>query len=240
MMTDRTDRAFVVRLRLRSPVVVTDGYALDALLAHQLYATGGSERDLDSILARDGDAHAASWFFAEGGQHASGRWTMVRMQRAGEALNVDNVRTGPGVRPGTLKVDNKRRVAANILTDLQPLATPALWTFGRGDTDAIQSLFVGLSHIGRKRSAGFGAIEAIDVLPITGWDGIGIVDPDGQPARAVPLDTWRGNDAPLGAYTLTFPRWVQNPRPCVYPPATVIARERLMAWMAAAPVPAGH
>jgi hypothetical protein len=210
---------------------MTDGYALDALVAYQLYANGRTDADLDVILGRTGGLHAASWFFAEGGQHASSSWTMIRMQRAGEALNVSNVRTGARTRAGTLKVDNKRNVAANILTSLGTLATPALWAFGCGDIEQIRSLLGDVRHVGRKRSAGFGAVEAVDVEQIGGWPEIGIADPDGQPLRAIPVDAWKGNDAPLGAYTLSFPRWVQKPQPCVYPPDVIIERGRLEAWV---------
>ncbi|MSO76755.1 MAG: hypothetical protein EXQ87_07570 [Alphaproteobacteria bacterium] len=223
-------RNFAVRIRLASPVVVTDGYALDALLAHQLYETGQSAADLDLILRREGSVHAASWFFIEGGRHGAERWQLVRTQRAGDALDPRLVRTGTKTRTGTLKVDNKRGVAVNVLTPLIPVATPALWAFGAGDTAAVIDLLTGLGHVGRKRSAGFGTVERIDVLDVLGWAEIGLMDQDRQPMRAIPEDDWKGNAAPLGAYTLTFPRYVQNPRACVYPPSVILDAERLATW----------
>ncbi len=222
--------SFCVRVRLASPVVMTDGYALDALLAHQLYETGRTAADLDGLLDKSSGVHAASWFFVEGGRHAIDNWKIVRMQRAGEALDPRLVRTGSRSAPGTLKVDNKRGVAGNLITPLQPVATPAVWAFGRGEVDGIRGLLAGLSNIGRKRSAGFGAVERIDVTPIVGWPEVGVMDPDRQPMRAVPVEAWKGNAAPLGAYTLTFPRYVQNPQACVYPASVTLEYERLLAW----------
>lgn len=221
---------FSIRIQLDSPVIVTDGYGLDALLAHQLYEQGGTADDLDGILARQGSVHAASWFFIEGGHHGSQLFPFVRSQRAGEALDPRLVRTGVRVKPGVLKVDNKRGVAGNILSEMQAVATPALWAFGNGHPDRIHDLLAPLAAIGRKRSAGFGVVRRIEVGTAPGWDGIGISDPDAQPMRAVPRGEWRGNSAPLGAYTLSFPRYVQRPQPCVYPPAVVVDATTLGVW----------
>jgi hypothetical protein len=223
-------QSFAVRIALASPIVLTDGYALDALLAHQLYEAGKTAADLDAVLRRDGIVHAASWFFAEAGQHGVARWPVVRTQRAGDALNPALVRTGPKTRPGILKVDNKRGVAANLLSPMKAVATPAIWAFGHGEPGFVRQLLSGLAHVGRKRAAGLGAVDRIEVTPVEGWTDIGVMDPDRQPMRAVPVEAWRGNDAPLGAYTLTFPRYVQNPHPCVYPPAVFVAADRLAEW----------
>lgn len=200
---------------MASPVILTDGASLDAIVAFQGFAKGLNGIELlDRLFAKEGRIHCASWLFYEQDRIA-GRAEFVKLQRVGAALNGTNFQPTRGSKKD-FRVDNKRGVAANKLTTYSTIATPSIWAFATGDPSAFAELFSDVTSIGIKRPYGFGRIQRIEISATRGGPSFGQLMADGQPARAIPLDQWRG-EAKRGAYALGFPRWAREYETCAIP-----------------------
>ena len=206
---------FVVRFLMASPVILTDGASLDALIAYQGFEMGvDGIALLDDLLAKDGRIHHASWLFIEQERIAE-RAKFVRMQRTGPSLNGRTIGPSRGAGAG-FRVDNKRGIAANMLTTYTAVATPCVWAFAKGDASGVVKALANVTSIGMKRPYGFGRLQRIEVCPINGWRGLGLLMHDGSPARAIPVDQWQGS-AKRGAYAVGLPRWEAPPERCAIP-----------------------
>ncbi len=213
-------RPVVIRFVMASPVILTDGASLDALLAYLVFAEGQDGVGLlDSLFARKGRVHSCSWLYAEQG-HVVGNAKLTRLQRTGAALNARNLAPPRGSE--RFRVDNKRGEAVNILTTFTSISTPSVWAFATGDPMLLSRHLSGLTGIGLKRGNGFGRVQQVEIGTVRGWAEFGRVMPDGAPARAIPEEEWR-NDAKRGAYALGFPRWSSMPEKCVIPAQRTIA-----------------
>lgn len=75
-----------------------------------------------------------------------------------------------------------------------------------GLAQEITDLLSTVTHLGKKRGTGLGAVDRWDVLPVDPWPGFPVVR-DGQPLRPLPAD-WPGLvDPPLAYGCLTMPYW---------------------------------
>jgi len=79
--------------------------------------------------------------------------------------------------------------------------------FAIGDLEEVRRLLQHVTHLGKKRSVGRGAIETWRIEPCPEmWDGFPVVR-DGKPLRALPSD-YPGLTSPkLRQVTLTYPYW---------------------------------
>jgi hypothetical protein len=78
--------------------------------------------------------------------------------------------------------------------------------FAAGDRDRVRELLGYVTHLGRRRAVGRGAVREWIVEPWETWEGFPVVL-DGKPLRPLPLD-WPGLVEPAEGYgTLTFPYW---------------------------------
>lgn len=90
--------------------------------------------------------------------------------------------------------------------------------FAIGDAEAIRDLLTDVTHLGKKRSVGRGAVTSWLVEPYDSWgDGFPVVR-DGRPLRALPPGH-PGLVAPkLRHVTLTYPYWeARRAEPCAVP-----------------------
>jgi CRISPR type IV-associated protein Csf3 len=75
-----------------------------------------------------------------------------------------------------------------------------------GEPVATEGLLALVSHVGKKRSVGDGAVERWEVVRCEPWVGFPVVR-DGYPLRALPID-WPGvTDADRAMRVLTPPYW---------------------------------
>lgn len=200
---------------LGSPVILTEGASLDAVVAYQGFAAGGDGLELlDCAFAKSGRVHCASWLFYED-QHIVTETQLVRMQRVGAALN-ENTLSPSGKSKYPFRIDNQRNEAQNKLNRYEAISSPALWAFARGDVDVITSALSDITSLGKQRPYGYGRVTKIEIHTANDWDDAGIKFPDGTPSRAIPIEDWEG-EAKKGAYSIGFPRWVALPEVCAIP-----------------------
>lgn len=82
-----------------------------------------------------------------------------------------------------------------------------------GEVSAIRDLLAWVTHVGKHRAVGYGAVESWEVreeieVP---WEGFPVLDPQGMPLRALPPD-WPGIalDARRRMGRLTYPYWLMT------------------------------
>lgn len=81
-----------------------------------------------------------------------------------------------------------------------------------GDAAAVREVLGWVTHVGKHRAVGYGAVERWDIRTETEppWDGFPVIDPHGMPLRALPTD-WPGVnlDARRRIGRLTYPYWLK-------------------------------
>lgn len=77
-----------------------------------------------------------------------------------------------------------------------------------GESDAVRRLLELVTHLGKRRAAGHGRVDAWTVEPCEPWPGFPCLRPDGTPMRSLPLD-WPGigPGASVGYGPLLPPYW---------------------------------
>ena len=106
------------------------------------------------------------------------------------------------------------------------------YAFGVGDLDAVCDLLADLKAIGKKgRAAGHGKLAGIEVEAVQDApDLLGLEDFAGDPARAIPLGTWRkvSNREPDNIQPARphLPRWATPTVLCAKPPSYIIPPHR--------------
>lgn len=227
---------FAIRLELSSPVILDPSTipvaTLDGVLGAALFdSSGDGEAALHGLpLGRTETIwHASSWFIEE--PFVRQRAPFVRATRASRGFDPDNLR--PDGRKFT-PFDIKRRQYRQLLNERIAFATGAVWAFGEGDLEAIEDLLSGVAHIGAKRGHGFGKIALCEVFPVASEipPCFGIVDMVGAPARPVPVPLWSqlsNVEAPIATVPARYPRWLNDPEPCVVPAERGISPDRMLA-----------
>lgn len=87
--------------------------------------------------------------------------------------------------------------------------------FAVGDKAKIEQLLGAITHLGKKRAVGLGEVEAWSVTECEGWDHFPLLDKEGRPMRAVPLDTPGLTSYRTSLELLCFPYWeTSKRRPC--------------------------
>lgn len=86
-----------------------------------------------------------------------------------------------------------------------------------GNHNEIERLLSCITHLGKRRSAGLGAVDGWTVAPCDPWDGFPVVR-DGKPLRPLPVD-WPGAEvASCGFRVMAPPYWdMTMEEPCLLP-----------------------
>jgi CRISPR type IV-associated protein Csf3 len=207
-----------VHAAVSGPIFLPDGAPrLDALLAYQVCrqegrvcmdATQAESVDIPLQLEPEGRFHLCSeGQFTEAAselQYTIRRPVIEAMQRfAGPKLRRIRITAGA----------NKAYRMPRAVSYLEDGIT--WWCIGK--QQEITQLLACVRHVGKRRAAGLGVIDAWSVEPCEPWDGFP-VSRGGQPLRLLPPD-WPGLDNPsCGFGVLTYPYWdLSREEPCLLP-----------------------
>ena len=222
---------FVIRITLRTPIILNPSIGLDGLLARRVFDRTG---DLNVAhnklpLARPYGIYAASQLFLE--QPAPRSWaSLVRSMKPGTGLIADMVRSDRGSRLS--RVRTHRGDYRTLMNSYEITLPNAIWAFGTGKLSEIEELLSGLDSLGKKRNLGFGEIGSLEFeksdVPI---EAFGLVAADGSPARAVPVHIWskvsERNDIDIDAVPIDLPRWQSPAVECAVPGSVFVSRHRV-------------
>ena len=151
--------------------------------------------------------------------------TMTRRFRLDDAI---------GIAPDHDIVDysrSKHRDAMrNLFNKYEAIPARAIHWIVEGDVDAILSVVQPLEAIGKNRARGWGQVTEWVATPVAGR--AGLRRSDGQPARVIPLEDWRGIKPAVTSESPIMPRYWQGQRHlCAAPPRPVISDgERIFDW----------
>lgn len=182
------------------------GIALDALLAEVAWRMSGdppatcpdevTRYEIPVQLEPGGRFHLASMsvgaYERMERRHIVRRFPIERAQCVGREINRVSMGSGP-------HRDYRFPLEAGHLADDQ------LRWWAIGDAEAIRGMLAFVTHLGRRRAVGLGAVREWIVDPCEPWDGFPVLAPNGAALRHLPLD-WPG----LGAHAprmgrLTYP-----------------------------------
>lgn len=118
-----------------------------------------------------------------------------------------------GVRKGKINLSAGRTKNYCIPRPSCHLVDDRMTWYAVGNAEAVRELLVWVTHIGKHRAVGYGAVESWEVREETEppWDGFPVIDPHGMPLRNLPRD-WPGvnHDARRRIGRLTFPYWLKT------------------------------
>jgi hypothetical protein len=120
-------------------------------------------------------------------------------------------------------VNRSYRIPTRVMHAVGDVVT---W-YARGDADRVVALLDRVTHLGKKRSCGRGAVASWTVEPCEAWPGFPVLL-DGRPLRSLPLD-WPGlaADAQRALVVLVPPYWEQRrAEECAVPEAEAINGRR--------------
>ena len=222
-------RPFRVVFSITAPVILNPSISLDGLLAAQTFERTGDHETahLDLPLAQVEDLWQASEILLEGPALEQARPYVLRP--AWEDFEFGNFKDGRG--------QTMRRIVARgafkpALDAYQAFAVRRGYAFGVGDVDAVRDLLANLKTIGKKgRAAGHGKVAGVEVEAVQDApDLLGLTDFVGDPARAIPLDSWRkvsnrepNNIEPARPH---LPRWATPTVLCAKPASYIIPPHR--------------
>lgn len=204
-------KPLVITARVVGGVALADGIRLDGLLAY----ARSTELQLPPIQFQDPPAEIEIPIAKEPG----GRFHLCSdgiFEREAYSLSYFHKRT-PISEFAAMGGGKIRRV--DISTGVNkgyriPLETAhlkgdVLTFYAIGDADRVVELLASITHLGRKRSFGFGRVKTWEVREIEGdtWEGFPVLL-KGLPLRALPLDyPGLDPDSKKSFTTLTFPYW---------------------------------
>lgn len=189
---------------MRGPI--TAAPMLDALLASVIAQRGGAVAgfgpllDVEVPIAREplGRFHLASGPIVSWESHEM-RWVNRKFPLAeGQLLGDDKLKRVhiSGGACKSYRIPHEVRFAEGGLI---------AW-YCVGDAEEIRALLMDVTHLGRRRAVGRGAVASWMVEETEPWDGFPVVE-DGRVLRPLPVD-WPGIIAPkLAMHTLTYPYW---------------------------------
>ncbi len=201
---------FVLRARLRSPVIQRGYSTLDALLMAVL----GRGDVTDLLHCVDGLYYASAGFPVDViGQSPASFVASMRPEHTpcwGHVIQ-------PNTKDGDVQIGlARRREGGNVLNAYTASTARAVEWYATGHMDAVLAVVQSVSFIGKKRSAGYGEVEH--------WhaqhdDLDGLIGYLGEPLRPVPTERWTagGDWIPMEA-AWKAPYWDVRNRTCCFVP----------------------
>ena len=191
-------QTFTLRATLKTPVIMRGYLTLDALLMAEL-VTG----DVSHLLKRDAQLYYARAAFLvdppEEKQKASFVASM-RPEHHPELRELIAPNTHTPNAPPLLHTHRsrgnvndvaigraRRKEAGNILNQYVAHAAAAVEWYATGHAEQVWQVVQDIAFIGKKRSAGYGEIDAWQVIP---GHLDGLTDDFGEPLRPVPVERW--------------------------------------------------
>lgn len=223
---------FLIRLELKTPVILSHQTTLDALLAGlKFQETGDLDRALaDLPLRRQAGLWCGSSVFLQAPvltdelvlgsslRHQTLDPNLFRTKKTGRYVAVDP--SGGDFR--------------NRQSFVRAYSSPAAYFMGEGDLGEVHRLMLTMTGMGKKRGAGYGRIdfgrsEFID-LDYPRQQGALMLS-DGTPSRPIPVKTWEAMNslAPVWRAVVRFepPYNLTEPAECVLPTHQHIEADRV-------------
>ncbi len=201
---------FVLRARLRSPVIQRGYSTLDALLMAVL----GRGDVTDLLHCVDGLYHASAGFPVDViGQSTAAFVASMRPEHTPGWRAVIQ----PNTRGGDVQIGlTRQREGGNVLNEYKAQVARAVEWYATGNKEAVLEAVQDVAFIGKKRSAGYGEVDRWEAQP---GELDGVVGYLGEPLRPVPTERWTagGDWVPVEA-AWKAPYWdVRNRTRCFVP-----------------------
>ncbi len=197
---------------LGEEMVLTDGYLhLDALLAAVVarrnhWPTPASTEELRPIdlpvdLEASGRFHLASASISVAEERG------LRFLQRRYPLSLAQRLAGPGLR--RISLDGGPQRNQRLPMETLRVAGGQLTWFASGDRGAVEDLLADVTHLGRRRGVGLGAVARWEVDECAPWPGFPVLAPDGTALRHLPPD-WPGLGTHEPRYgCLSYPYWMK-------------------------------
>lgn len=201
---------FIVRARLKTPLIRNGYMTLDALLMAELQCGDVSQM----IRCVDGLYYASAAVLADAtGSIKASFVASMRPDRTPEWLNV----VAPNTKSGDVSIgDSRYREAGNVINAYDAKVAGAVVWYATGDKNAVLEALQEVRFIGKRRAAGYGEV--------TGWevedgDLDGLVGYLAEPLRPIPADRWtEGGDQIAIDTAWKPPYWaIENRAKCYAP-----------------------
>jgi len=219
---------FLIRARLRTPIIMRGQVTLDALLmailgrgdvsdlikcVDGLYFASSAMTDLSGLSQR------AAFVASMRPEHTPEWRDVIKPNTKTDDLPADALPSEGGRLNDVLIGVARQRTAGNILSGYVARYTSVVEWHAIGHADAVLGTLQGVPFIGKKRTAGYGEV--------TGWE-VAESDLDGiagyanEPLRPVPVERWEhGGDWVPTEAAWKAPYWeVRNRTKCFVPAAT--------------------
>lgn len=201
---------FVLRARLRAPIIQIGHLTLDALLMAVL--ARGDVSDL--LRCEDELYHASAGFLRD--QIADGKAAFVASMRPEHTPGWADV-IKPNTRQGDVQIGlTRQREAGNIINAYTARVANSIEWYATGRMREVHAVVEQIPFIGKRRSAGYGEVITWEVE--AGGPG-GLVGWVSEPLRPIPTDRWThgGDWIPVEA-AWKAPYWdVRNRTRCFLP-----------------------
>lgn len=225
---------FAIRAELKTPVGLDLGLmTLDAVLQSEAFQSGGDPQAIP--LVRTGELwHASSAFLERRGDDPCHPMptTFIAGMRAERELEEGWVVNKWG-RPAKLGVV-KKEWGGNVMNTYNFYPAAAVWWFAEGDADAVLNVLSEVLYLGKKRSAGWGAVSLSETFPAT-VDGVR--DVQNKPLRPVPVDLF-GLNSGQARPRIRDSGWkgfywdVREREPCFVPESVIRTQAQLIELLA--------
>ncbi len=203
---------FIVRARLRTPLIRNGYMTLDALLMAELQCGDVSHM----VKCVDGLYYASAAVLADvTGNIKASFVASMRPDRTPEWLNV----VAPNTKSGDLFIgDSRYREAGNVINAYDATVASAVVWYATGDKDAVLEVLQEVRFIGKRRAAGYGEVTCWEVED---GDLDGLTGYLAEPLRPIPVDRWtEGGDQIAIDTAWKPPYWAIENRAKCYAPET--------------------
>lgn len=200
----------VVTATIGGPIHAPDGLPmLDGLLAWATAARDGLPMVLTAADAQDIDlplqrsACGRLWLCSQG----SGEVEAAELRYTNKRPAIEQIQTLAEPKMKRVDIGAGANKGYRIPRPVSYLVEDRITWWAIGDVGAVRALLELVTHIGKKRSVGWGRVVGWRVEPVSPWDGFPVLR-DGMPLRPLPLD-WPGlaPAAPTGFRTVSPPYW---------------------------------
>ena len=210
---------FLATLEMVTPVILRASLTLDAILIGEnaLYV-GDAAAIRDVPLAKRNGVPLASQAYLDAVDMITVHKAVTMRQTEASRMPLHAIALGR-------RASFSGEAYKNTLNTYEGISVRRIVFAGVGDTDAIRDVLEDVRGIGTRRADGFGMISSCTVEPFDADPAIwGLVDPEGEPMRPVPLAMWAnlgGTRSPVIQAVRARPFYwdVRNPaEACAVPP----------------------
>ena len=228
----RVAEHFLIRLELKTPVILSHQTTLDALLAGlKFHETGNLDEALNDLpLRREHGLWCGSSVFLQAPVLTDELVLGSSVRHA--TLDPHLIRTKKNGR--YITVDPKGGDFRNRQSSVRTYSSPAAYFMGEGNLAEVRRLMMTMTGMGKKRGAGYGQIdllrsEFVD-LEYPRQQGALMLS-DGTPSRPIPVRTWESLNslAPVWRAVVRYepPYNLTEPAECVLPTHQHIEADRV-------------